>query len=462
MANPRHRAKRAGTKPSNDVNTIIKTANKNDRFKLLEDEAVLPANLTNTIHPIFHQLEVNENLHLALQLASHFLLHDKLLEFFVPLLYGHETHDLRSRKNYLRDPFPLAPEIRKSQLLADTRHALKCLADHTEIQFLAHLDGQTYARTVVGKPVSPVISSCCTKFQNNKAPRIELSDRFLKFYSDKDGYSKTTRCGQFRQDFLFAATLVHEVVHAVGVMRRGNLDESHYCLNYHETEWGYAWENFMFGCIINPQCKARPDTHLLMRKIWADANVAFANGGKEYCSVPMSWIAQWFRTETWNTVAEKGPFAIALPTTHFKVQISPRRGAWYVHAGEDEVREDMLDLEAQWQLQVNRLISKNVVPRYSTNIEYIHCTAAELETSNVPVPTRTSETARPALIQALRASMKHHKQAPQSAQDLPLLAATGPTVTVHRESSPCDMKRKRGAGPDIDEQPTSKAAKTKA
>ena len=81
MDNQRPPEKRADGPSSPPINDLIDAANTNDRFKLLEDDAVLPGNLTNPIHPLFHQLKRDERLHQALQLASQFLLHDRLLEF---------------------------------------------------------------------------------------------------------------------------------------------------------------------------------------------------------------------------------------------------------------------------------------------------------------------------------------------------------------------------------------------
>ncbi|KZM26707.1 hypothetical protein ST47_g2149 [Ascochyta rabiei] len=330
------RMKRTETAQSAGINYVIDVANSNDRFKLLEDDAVLPADLTNPVHPIFRQLEGEKQLHLALQLASQFLLHDRLLEFFVPLLFGRESFDLQHEKAYLNNPLVRASKAKQAQLLSAVREALQCLARRIEVCFVDHKKQRLYARTIANGVEPKVTSSCCRVFQQEVSPKIEVTDKFLQYYNSEDGYRKASWCARYRHDFLVATTLVHEVVHAVGVMRRGNLTEPHYQHDFPETEWGYAWENFMFGSIINPQDKTHLGTHLLMRKVWANARLADANGGKEYCDVPVSWIAQWFQNKTWDIVAKKGPTAIALPTTHFKIQISNELGAW-VMAGERRV-----------------------------------------------------------------------------------------------------------------------------
>jgi hypothetical protein len=47
------RQKRVAPETSSGINGLIIACNKNDRFKLLEDDGVLPGNLDNPIHAIF-------------------------------------------------------------------------------------------------------------------------------------------------------------------------------------------------------------------------------------------------------------------------------------------------------------------------------------------------------------------------------------------------------------------------
>jgi hypothetical protein len=435
MAGPLQLAKRAETasSPTIDLGFLVDIANSNDRFNMLGDDSVLPADLTNPIHPMFHQIQAIDQLQLGLQLASHFLLHDKLLNFFVPLLYGRNTPDPTSGKNCLGGPLLRASKAKQAHLCTGVRQALRCLAHHMDVSFVGQTKG-VWARTVSTSITTPLTSTCCQIFQRRVSPRIEITDWFLKFYTDIDGYAKATKCARYRHDFLFAITLVHEIVHAVGVMRRGDLDEPYYCRDYPGTEWGYAWENFMFGCIINPQKKNNSGTHVLMRKVWADDNTANKYGGKEYCNVSVSWIAKWFRTETWSIIAEKGPGAIAPPLTHFKIQISNELGALIVYADDPALQKDMAALDAQ-RIDYER---SHPDSRKLASIIYNKRTLGELQQSNVPLPQRLLSVHRSSLVDSLVPSTK------------PLLSTAKSPVMVHRESSPCNIGRKRRADADAD------------
>ncbi|USP80648.1 uncharacterized protein yc1106_07922 [Curvularia clavata] len=293
---PRQKPTASGAKSG--INGIIAACNKNDRFKLLEDDSVLPGNLNNPIHPIFTRLDCRGPMQQALRLASHFLAHDTLLSFFVPLLYGREVTGVidGTFKTYLSNP----------------------------------LNGTS----------------------------TEKHQAYLS------GYAAASHCAQFRHDFIFATTIVHEIVHAVGVVRRGNLDEPFVRADCPESEWGYSWENFMFGCIINLQDKPGLGTHLLVRRAWADADLVDEAGGKEYSDVPMSYIAQWFRNETWDIVCEQGPTAIAPPVAHFKIQSSKKFEAWVVQSDQLQMKKDLKLLYARWKEEAKELerTSSSLIP----------------------------------------------------------------------------------------------------
>jgi hypothetical protein len=347
-----------------------------------------------------------------------------------------------------------ASKAKQAQLLLAVRDALQCLADRVEICFVNHKKQRLYARTIANDFRSTPATSCCGAHQRDVSPKIELTDKFLHFYSDTDSYASASRCAQYRNDFLFAATLVHEVVHAVGVLRRGDLVEPHYRQDYPETEWGYAWENFMFGSILNPQDKTQPGTHLLMRKVWANSNSEDAKGGKEYCDVSMSWIAQWFRNETWDIVAKHGPTAVSPPTTHFKIQVSHQLGAWVVTSDNPHVRKDVSDLYKHWQ-QYNRQLKFGEPSvegqRASYMIYYNARTKTELQESNVPVPQRVRDTPKPYLIRTLLSSGKpdHSIRKPLSIVGKPL--TNTPLVAVCRARSPCGTgKHRPDTGYDVD------------
>lgn len=468
--------KRADGPSSNLINDLINAANTNDRFNLLEDDAVLPGNLASPIHPLFHQLKHDERLHQALQLASHFLLHERLLEFFVPLLYGRVMHDLESTRRYLCNPLIDASKAKQALLLAEVRQALECLATRIKIIFVSQKQ-RAWARTIIDDSASTTDPCCCRAFQTRRSPKIEITEKFAMFYHAGDGYAKATRCAQFRHDFLFATTLVHEVVHAVGVMRRGDLSEPHYQLDFPATEWGYAWENFMFGCIINPQDKRYAGTHMLMRKIWADVKTANENGGKEYSDVSMSWIAQWFRAETWYTVENAGPTAIAPPTIHFKIQISEKLGAWVVWSDNLDVREDTASLYSRWQIQL-KTEDRSADGRQVSRVVYFReLTATDLQVPNVSVPQRVRDAPKAPLIQNLLASKRRNAKKPargmrrkrptcanadllsptQNHVKLPPSPTPGftpinaPLIAACRASSPCGTQRKRRTNNDEDD-----------
>ena len=426
-----------------DLGFLVDIANKNDRFNMLDDDSVLPADLINPIHPIFHQIEAIDQLQLGLQLASHFLLHDQLLDFFVPLLYGRVTTDSRSAKRYLGGPLLYASKAKQAQLRTGVRQALQCLAHHVDISFVEQSKG-VWARTISTDITTPLTSNCCQIFQRKVSPRIEITEWFLKFYEDKNGYAKATRCAQYRHDFLFAITLVHEIVHAVGVMRRGDLNEPYYCLDYPGTEWGYAWENFMFGCIINPQQKTSSGTYVLMRKVWADDNTANEHGGKEYCNVSVSWIAKWFRNETWNIITENGPDAIAPPLTHFKIQISNELCAWVIYAGDPAVQKAMADLDAQ------RIDYEKSHPdsRKMAKIIYNERTLLELQQSNVPLPQRLPSVPRPSRVDSIMSGSSLVDSVLSSSKLL--LPIVKSPIMVYRESSQCRIGQKRRADANAD------------
>lgn len=391
------RQKRMAPEPSAGINGLIAACNKNDRFQLLENDRVLPGNLDNPVHPVFSRLGCDGPMKQMLQLASHFLFHDTLLTFFVPLLYGRELTGVVGGKckTYLSDPVANASAEKHQRYLSSVRDALNCLSHSLSFYFRPPAK-RVYARTLLDDERPTHNSTCCPAFQRKHSCTIELSDHFQNYYKSGE-YAAASRCAQFRHDFLFATTLVHEIVHAVGVLRRGNLNEPHIRADCPETEWGYGWEHFMFGCVINPQDKTVSGTHLLMRKAWGDAKLAEIAGGKEYSDVSMSYIAQWFREETWDLVNKQGPTAIAAPIAHFKIQSSNKLGAWVVVSDHPEVRKDLVYLNLQWQWQamkpnpVSRSPKLSHIRRRASKILWKCVTTKQLQKDNVSIPARTSQ-----------------------------------------------------------------------
>jgi hypothetical protein len=371
------------------INSLIAAANTNDRFRLLEDDRIPTADLENSIHPMFYWFDYEGPLKQMLQLASQFLAHDTVLIFFIPLLYGREltTSDSGSKRTYLSNPYTNASEEKRKTLLIGVREALHCLAHSLEFHFMRP-EKRVYARTLTNTARPTHTSACCAVFQRKLTAKIEIADRFMHFYDDKDGYVSSSRCAQFRHDFLFATTLVHEIVHAVGVMKRGNLYEPYIRADHPDTEWGYAWEHFMFGAVFNPQDRTRNGTYLLMRKVWADPKEADEAGGKEYCDVSMSYIAQWFRTKTWKTIAKYGPSVIPPPTSHFKIQSSNKLGCWVVSSDCMDIKPDLIALHRQWTLQTQKPTADGKPTTTPNRIKWHPRTTEALQLSNVPMPYR--------------------------------------------------------------------------
>lgn len=452
------------------INAIIAACNKHDRFRLLEDDTVLPGDLENPIHPAFSFFDSDGPMKQMLQLASQFIIHDSLLVFFVPLLYGRELVGTvnRASKTYLSDPIANVSEERKRMYIAEVREALHCLGHCIHFQYIPPIK-RVYARTVRSDKRPAHIVTCCPAFQRRYSCRIELADSLGSYYTER--YATASRCAQFRHDFLFATTLVHELVHAVGVLKRGDLNEPYIRTDYPETEWGYGWENFMFGCIINPQNRKTIGTHLLMRKVWADQDLANNAGGKEYSDLPMSYIAQWFRQETWSNIADQGPTAVPPPIAHFKIQSSNKFGAWIVSSDHPKIQPDLLALCKRWRQKTDSPTSSSQedTPPPTTGKEKSHRifwrarTAEQLQKSNVVAPVRIPKR----ILQCSACG----QQLPDSRRKIvtSTLHSEGAVreaelVNVHRCASPCtspvpNMSRKRHADGDHENSRVSKMVK---
>jgi hypothetical protein len=442
---PQPKRKTSALKPG--ISSLINAANTNDRFNLLEDGEVLPGDLDNSIHAIFHQFDTTGPLEQALRLASRFIEHDSTLTFFVPLLYGSQLTDPCTKKTFLSDPSILASSGKRQKMINGVRAALQSLAHRLDFKFIEH-ENEVYARTLADhtRPCSHGPA-----FQGRVSANIEMTDRFNDYYHSPTGYATASRCAQFRHDFLFATTLVHEIVHAFGVLRRGNLREPFYRLDCPETEWGYAWEHFMFGGIINPQDRSGAGTHILMRKVWSDGKVAEAAGGKEYCDVEMSYIAQWFHNNTWEVIREEGPIAIPAPVTHFKIQVSKRHAAWVVTSDCATVREDVRILHREWvrdaeQCNIDYVLPDGRIP--SNKVLWRFVSAKELQRSNVVPPVRESKN--------MDACIFYSTMLPSVEQSLPIYAPaissmiSPPSITAACRASTPSGGRKRQAEEPVD------------
>jgi hypothetical protein len=379
-----------------NINQLVGAANKNDRFKLLNDDSVPESNLDNAIHPIFHDasfLEHSDHLRQALQLASLFLEYDSVLEFFIPLTYGRQQTDSSTGRAYPTNPASYKSDAEIKSYIKGVRGALHCLTHCLVFRWVDEPGTERlWGRTTLFDRRPAHTSSCSDAFVYRKSILIELNHNLRKFYEDeKTGYASRTRCDQFRHDFQLASTLIHEIVHAYGAMRRGGLLEPFLRLDYprDSAEWGYAWENFMFGCIVNPQDREKFGTHVQFRKTWADAEVAKQNGGKEYSAVPVRWTAQWFRKETWAKIEKGGPLAIPFSVTQLKFVLSSKYSRWLILTDVPETEKDLHELQ-HTNITARRL-KDPTIRLEDLQVRKLHCQTVGsdyLQKSNVPVPCR--------------------------------------------------------------------------
>ncbi|KAF2016406.1 hypothetical protein BU24DRAFT_481017 [Aaosphaeria arxii CBS 175.79] len=303
-------------------------ANRYDKFKLLEDDSVLPPDLDYPIHPLFDHSnfsntppEVYQTLEQCLRLASTFLHDDSVLEWFVIPLFGLPLFDVQSGKTYLSDPLIDKTPREKKALVQEVSVALKCLAHCVRFEFFKTTSsGKFYARTLMDsrRPLHDN-SSCTPHFKQSMSALIQLRKQYWEFLTQY--YAKASMCEKLRHDFCLATAILHEVTHAVGILRRGDMKEPHIRLDHLATpEFGFAWENFMFGGVINPLNRSSSHVSHLMRKVWQDDETAMKFGGKEWSSVPMSYIAQWFRKDTWKQISKYGPTAVPPPEVSLKLR----------------------------------------------------------------------------------------------------------------------------------------------
>jgi hypothetical protein len=345
---------------------LINAANKHDRFHLLTDPSAPKPDLCNRIHPIFSRSNFSnacattyKKLHQPLQLASKFLEYDSVLEWFVAPLLGLPLLDSQSGKTYLSDPLSNKSSRERHKLIAEVRKSLDCLSHSINFHFFTNSNVRFYARTTIADKQPPHNAHCTNHFRLKKSVQIDIRKQYWDYLQNH--HAKASFCDGLRHDFSLAVALVHEVCHAVGVMRRGDLNEPHLRLDHlDKPELGYAWENFMFGGILNPFDRESSTISFLMRKVWVSDATAYAAGGKEWAAVPMSYIAQWFQQSTWDVIAQHGPTAVPSPVVRIKLRATQH---YYVVLSDD--REALADVQAL-QAQLIRQYSKS--GRYPGNI----------------------------------------------------------------------------------------------
>jgi hypothetical protein len=428
---------------------LMSTANKQDRFKLINDPNVPQPNIDIPIHPIFGPWnftnaapDTYQKLQQALRLASMFLEYDSVLEWFVAPLLGLPLLDSLSGKTYLSDPLANKSKFEKGKLTDMVRRALDCLSHSVTFRFLTNSEVKFYARTTINDR-RPLHKFTCTQhFRTPKSVKIELRKQYYDFLQDH--YTSSSFCDVLRHDFSLAVSLVHEVCHAVGVMRRNDLNEPWIRLEHlDEPEFGYAWEDFMFGGIINPFDRTSSTISFLMRKIWATDATAYAAGGKEWSAVPMSYIAQWFQKDTWNLIAVHGPTAIPPPTVQLKLRADKHR--YIVMSDNYDALNDVRELQAELieQYKGNAKFPGPAVAIITAKLWQTH--SQKLQKYNLQSPSRTAGS-NPACGIVTRSRKASADTIIRSYSDTLLASKTRTSAALPRSKSPL----KRGA--DVDEE----------
>jgi hypothetical protein len=386
---------------------LINAANKYDRFRLLNDPSAPASDLDNPIHPVLCHSNfdygdnakdgdfIYEKMEQSLRLASMYLQHDSVLEWFVAPLLGRSLQSLHpdgnARQTYLSNPLANKSERERNELIGEIRTALHCLSGCITFRF-PKLDIGSYARTITDKARSPhEHSSACTKYFTSKhAVKIEIRPQFASFFLNN--YEESSRCKQFRQDFSFATVIIHEICHAVGVMKRGDMVEPYLRCDHPKAELGFDWENFMFGAIINPFDQESDAVGFMMRRIWSDNAVAKKAGGKEWAAVPVSYIAKWFRKDTWVIITQADPTAIPPPHVDLKI-ISTTNSSYYAVYSDN--REKLRHIQAYKNLKAARypeLYAANTLNSSDIHGAFVNLYVVDtdkLQQTSLAAPTRT-------------------------------------------------------------------------
>jgi hypothetical protein len=312
---------------------LFKILNRGDRFNLLDDPTVQAGNLQNDIHPIFHHshfLGLTAHLKQALQLASLYLTTHSLLDFYLPLTFGVSKKDDDGRT------YKFYQGSNREAELEFIDAAIICLSHSLTWEWTMFDLKHVWGRTKQRKDVPPQhIEAKCPVYDtgDDKNPTyyftestkclIEINKTMLDFYLDeKNGYATRSRCEQFRHDFQLALVLGHEIAHAYSGMANGTLREPWLARDHPSNEHGFAWENFMFGTLINPPKKSTTGEYIHIHSVWKNRDVMRKYWGHEWTAVPVAWTAQWFRTERWDEVEKTGHRAVALPDPKLKIWLS--------------------------------------------------------------------------------------------------------------------------------------------
>ncbi|KAF2443364.1 hypothetical protein P171DRAFT_444798 [Karstenula rhodostoma CBS 690.94] len=333
----------------NAVERLFAVLNRGDRFNLADDPTVKAGNLENDIHPVFHHshfLGRSKHLKQALQLASLYLTTPSLLDFYLPLTFGsfHQV-DKRMYRTYVR-----VEEISRELELQCMQGLMRCLSHSLTWEWKDFKAGKKWGSTRYYEDhvtdhtdECPVYADDKTKhfFKTNTGCKITLNQSLLDYYLDEDtGYVTRSRCEQFRHDFQLALTLGHEIAHAYGAMSQENLREPWLAQDHPKNEQGYAWENFVFGSLIDPVDQNPSGNYIHAHKTWQSRDTRNKYRGCEWTAVPVAWTAQWFRTETWEEIEVYGHRAVALPDPTLKIYFS-LLNLYVVFTDDDGARKDL-------------------------------------------------------------------------------------------------------------------------
>lgn len=346
------------------VERLFTILNRGDRFNLADDPTVHPGNLDNCIHPIFQNAQFlgrSKHFKQALQLASLYLTTPSLLDFYLPLTFGSwHKDDGKLYQTYFR-----SDEVSRELELHVMQDLMKCISHSLVWEWKEFDEGRKWGSTEYNENyVSDHTDECPVQaqdtkkhfFKTNTGCKISLNHGILDFYlNEETGYVSRSRCEQFRQDFQLALVMGHEIAHAYGAMCHGNLKEPWLSQDHPRNELGYAWENFVFGTLIDPVDRHPSGDYIHAHKTWQSREVRSKYDSCELTAIPVAWTAQWFRTDTWANIELYGHRAVGLPDPTLKVYLS----RWNRHVVFTDDEDAWADLErARYSASLSFLFAK--------------------------------------------------------------------------------------------------------
>ncbi|KAL1632307.1 hypothetical protein SLS56_003722 [Neofusicoccum ribis] len=289
-------------------------------------------NISNEIHPLFRRsnfptlsLRQYEAFGLGLRLASLFITAEPMLEWWVHAAFGFRVPHPRNADKFVLEQ---AMEYNAGHT-ASVEAALVSLADFVDFDFDVYKGFFSLGRTSIREVRHPAAASPHGLFRevNRQGKRIiTMLHADFQTYASK-GFWEDPLDAQLRFSFLLAVTIVHEMTHAFGCMMRGTDDEEYVDADDPDTEWGFSWETWALGGLLNPWKLAVAPTTTFLSNCWESRTKKKANGGAPSSVVPMDWIARWFRRRFW-TMLQTGHGVQMPPSCELQIwQRSNRRGS---------------------------------------------------------------------------------------------------------------------------------------